>query len=288
MNTTTMIETSTPFYTSNSNTLQPNNADVYNVMYNAPYQNLPNGRYTTAQSQPFETRYPAQNAPSQPTLTMATGIAAAQHSHLPPPPPPQQQHQQQSFQDMAEKMASYAQSVESPKKSVRFAGSNNSGNSTSNSEDSNNDSDSSSNDSDVEKDDKENHKQMLVKPLRINLNNIKVCAIISTSAVVSRELLPQILHFIHFVSLQQATTDHGSPSYIRRPEQHDSANEDDTIEENNAPNALNDKKYHSNMSDITNIQMQFDNIKVFITFGSFCFSDIISSYFCRFYFNSNK
>lgn len=46
-------------------------------------------------------------------------------------------------------------------------------------------------------------------------------------------------------------------------EQNDSANEDDNIDnENGIAKSLNDKRSHQNMSDITNIQMQLDNIKV--------------------------
>lgn len=161
-----MLDTPTTFY--NPNQLQTTNANVYNVMYNAPYQNLPNGQYTQNQ---FETRYSAPNTSSlQSTSTMTTPTTIAYQ------PPQQQQQPQQRFQDMAAKMTTYAESAESAKKNVRFVGSNNSnsGNSSSNSDDSNNDSDSSSNDSDVEKDDKENHKKMRVKPLRININSSKV------------------------------------------------------------------------------------------------------------------
>lgn len=47
-------------------------------------------------------------------------------------------------------------------------------------------------------------------------------------------------------------------------EHNDSANEDETIDnENRTANIQNDSKYHTNMSDITNIQMQLDNIKVY-------------------------
>lgn len=46
-------------------------------------------------------------------------------------------------------------------------------------------------------------------------------------------------------------------------EKNESANEDDNINnENGIANSLNDKRSHQNMSDITNIQMQLDNIKV--------------------------
>lgn len=48
-----------------------------------------------------------------------------------------------------------------------------------------------------------------------------------------------------------------------RIEQNDSANEEEAIDDECAAiNTVNDSKY-SNMSDITNIQMQLDNIKVF-------------------------
>lgn len=53
---------------------------------------------------------------------------------------------------------------------------------------------------------------------------------------------------------------HGS-SYIN--DQNDSANEDEINEnDDNTVNILNETKSHQNMSDITNIQMQLDNIQV--------------------------
>lgn len=67
---------------------------------------------------------------------------------------------------------------------------------------------------------------------------------------------------IFLTFLQHVSNEHGSSSYMRI-EQNDSANEEEAIDdESTALNAVNDTKYHSNMSDITNIQMQLDNIKV--------------------------
>lgn len=182
MNTTSMLDASHKFY--NPNKLQTTNLNVYNTMYNAPpYQNLSNGQY--AQNQ-YETMYPTPNPLlQQQTPTIAsmtatpTSMAYQQQQQQPPPqPPPPPPHQQILAQDVAEKMQTYDESSESPKKNVQFVGGNhsNSGNSSSNSDDSNNDSDSSSNDSDADadKDDKENHEKMLVKPIRINLNSNKV------------------------------------------------------------------------------------------------------------------
>lgn len=171
MNTTPMLDTSTKFF--NPNQLQTANPNVYNVMYNAPYQNLPNGQYSQNQ---YDTRYATPNTLLQQPLVMASmPTAPTTMAYQPQPQLPQQHQQQQRFQEMAEKVQTYDESSESPKKmpSVRFAGSNhsNSGNSSSNSDDSNNDSDSSSNDSDA---DKESPKKMLVKPIRINLNSNKV------------------------------------------------------------------------------------------------------------------
>lgn len=55
--------------------------------------------------------------------------------------------------------------------------------------------------------------------------------------------------------MQHVITEHGSSSYMR-DEQNDSANEEEANADEDSTNA------HSNMSDITNIQMQLDNIKV--------------------------
>lgn len=50
-------------------------------------------------------------------------------------------------------------------------------------------------------------------------------------------------------------------SYIDEPT--DSPNEEDALDiEDNAEIVPSNSKYHQNMSDITNIQMQLDNIKV--------------------------
>lgn len=78
-------------------------------------------------------------------------------------------------------------------------------------------------------------------------------------------------------------TDHGTSSYARR-KQNDSANEDEANDDQCAPNALNEDKYHSN---ITNIQMQLDNIKV--EFGLTFFSFVEKNSFCLwiFYFLFN-
>lgn len=55
----------------------------------------------------------------------------------------------------------------------------------------------------------------------------------------------------------------GQESSLFIDEQNESANEDEAIEnEDNAENVPSNSKYHQNMSDITNIQMQLDNIKV--------------------------
>lgn len=167
MNTAPMLDASTKYYSPNQ--LQMTNPNVYNAMYNASYQNSPNGQYSQNQ---YETRYSAPNTLLQQTPAMASIVAT-------PTTMTYQQQQQQRFQDMTAKVQTYDESSESPTKvqNDRFVGSNhsNSGNSSSNSDDSNNDSDSSSNDSDAEKeDDKENQKKMLVKPIRINLNSNKV------------------------------------------------------------------------------------------------------------------
>lgn len=55
----------------------------------------------------------------------------------------------------------------------------------------------------------------------------------------------------------------GEESSLFIDEQNESANEDEAIDnEDNAENVPSNSKYHQNMSDITNIQMQLDNIKV--------------------------
>lgn len=119
--------------------MQNNSANLYQ-MYNAPYQNLPNGQYTQNQ---FE--------PSYPNIQ-------------------QQQQQPPSLRpDVATKPAFDTE----PLQKSRYENDSNSG-SSSDSDDSNNDSDSSSNESDAGKNDKENQAKMVVKPFRINLNNTKV------------------------------------------------------------------------------------------------------------------
>lgn len=62
------------------------------------------------------------------------------------------------------------------------------------------------------------------------------------------------------------SNEHGSlstSSYMNVEQQNDSANENETIDDQSvASNTMNASKYHSNMSDITNIQMRLDNIQV--------------------------
>lgn len=132
------LEPTVNFYSPNQ--MQNNNANIYQ-MYDAPYQNLPNGQYTQNQ---FEPRYPNIQQPQQ----------------------------QQPLDIRPDATAKPAFETETPTKS-RYDNDSNSG-SSSDSDDSNNDSDSSSNDSDAEKDDKENQAKMVVKPFRLNLNSTKV------------------------------------------------------------------------------------------------------------------
>lgn len=131
--------------------------------------------------------------------------------------------------------------------------------SSSDSDDSHNDSDSSSNESDADKGEKENNLKT-VKPLRLNLNVSKVLY-----EYFHLRFSSKCTHML--TQIQQPSTQLEKPHFNH--EQNYSINKDESAQiDKNRANNLNDGMQHQNMSDITNIQMQLDNIKVceFIAF----------------------